>query len=99
MEMDPTKVAAVSEWPTPGTIKRLQRLLGFANFYRRLIRGFSQIAAPLTSLTSKSMSFKWTPEADAAFRLLKNQLVSAPILTQPDLALQFVVEVDASNTG
>ena len=42
VEMDPSKVSAVAEWPSPSTRKRLQQFLGFANFYRRFIRGYSQ---------------------------------------------------------
>ena len=48
--MDQAKVAAVTEWPLPDCIKALQRFLGFANFYRRFIRNFSSVAAPLTAL-------------------------------------------------
>ena len=99
VEMDPGKVTAVTDWPTPTNRKQLQRFLGFANFYRRFIRNYSHIAAPLTALTSVKVSFGWTPEAAAAFGVLKRRFVSAPVLTQPDGKLQFVVEVDASDTG
>ena len=97
-EMDPSKVSAVAEWPSPSTRKRLQQFLGFANFYRRFIRGYSQVAAPLTTLTSTKSSFSWTPEAETAFLGLKKRFVSTPILIQPDPSLQFVVEADASDT-
>lgn len=50
VEMDQSKIQAVTEWPLPKTVKELQRFLGFANFYRRFIRSYSSIAAPLTSL-------------------------------------------------
>ncbi|KAI2647669.1 Transposon Ty3-G Gag-Pol polyprotein [Labeo rohita] len=50
IEMDPRKVAAVQDWPTPTTVKELQRFLGFANFYQRFIKGYSQITSVLTSL-------------------------------------------------
>ena len=99
VKMDPAKVSAVAEWPAPDNRKRLQRFLGFANFYRRFIRNYSRIAAPLTALTSTSTPFSWTPEAEAAFQKLKGFFVSAPVLIQPDPELQFVVEVDASDTG
>ena len=97
--MDPAKISAVVEWPTPDSRKRVQQFLGFANFYRRFIRGFSAIAAPLHALTSTQVQFHWSPEADAAFRILKHRFTSAPILTLPDPQQQFVVEVDASNEG
>lgn len=50
--MDPEKVSAVKEWPTPSSQKQLQWFLGFANVYRKFIKGFSSISSPLHSLTS-----------------------------------------------
>lgn len=97
--MDPAKVSAVVEWPTPDSRKKVQQFLGFANFYRRFIRGFSATAAPLHALTSPQVAFHWSAEADAAFQELKRRFTTAPILTLPDPARQFVVEVDASNNG
>jgi len=88
---DPAKIQAVVEW--------LQRFLGFANFYRRFIRDYSRIAAPLTKLTSPAVPFSWTPEAGLAFAVLKERFTSAPILVHPDPSRQFIMEVDASDTG
>ena len=84
IEMDPAKVSAVAEWPSPPTWKRLQPFLGFANFYRQFIRGYSQVAAPLTVLTSTKSAYVWTSKAETAFLDLKKRFVSAPILVQPD---------------
>ncbi|KAK3509746.1 hypothetical protein QTP70_008378 [Hemibagrus guttatus] len=50
VRMDEKKVTAVRDWPTPTTVKELQRFLGFANFYRRFIRGYSSVTSPLTNL-------------------------------------------------
>lgn len=86
-------------WPEPNNRRQLQRFLGFANFYRRFIRDFSRIALPLTQLTSPKLAFQWSDAAQSAFQELKKQFASAPILVQPDTTLQFVVEVDASDSG
>ncbi|XP_023805578.1 uncharacterized protein LOC111946457 [Oryzias latipes] len=96
---DPAKIEAVSKWEPPTTRKKLQQFLGFANFYRRFIRNYSSIAAPLTRLTSTVRAYQWNSDAQEAFDTLKNLFVTAPILIQPDPARQFVVEVDASDSG
>ncbi len=70
VRMDPDRVKAVVNWPTPDSRKALLRFLGFANFYRRFIRNFSQLAAPLTALTSTKMTFRWSNAAEAAFTKL-----------------------------
>ena len=82
--MDPAKVSAVAEWPTPDSRKKVQLFCGFANFCRWVIRGFSAIAAPLHALTSSQVQFWWSPEAEAAFQILKLRFTSAPILTMSD---------------
>ena len=97
--MDPEKVRAGEQWPNPTDRKALQRFLGFANFYRHFIGNYSSIAAPLTLLTSTKVRFAWGPEAEEAFNILKGGFTSAPILVHPDPDSQFIVEVDASNTG
>ncbi|KAI2662392.1 Transposon Tf2-11 polyprotein [Labeo rohita] len=100
VKMDSSKIQAVTEWPQPSTIKELQRFLGFANFYRRFIRNYSTIAAPLTSLLkNKPKKLCWTEDADRAFTTLKASFTSAPILKHPNPELPFVVEVDASDCG
>ena len=99
VRMEPGKVEAVTGWATPSNRKEVQRFLGFANFYRRFIRNFSSVAAPLHALTSSAVRFQWNPAADAAFQRLKGAFTTAPVLTLPDSRQQFVVEVDASDMG
>ena len=99
ISMDPEKVKAVEEWPTPMDCKSLQRFLGFANFYRRFIRGYSSIAATLTRLMSTKIRFCWDQEAKEAFQELRRRFTTAPILIHPDSEKQFIVEVDTSNVG
>lgn len=99
LRADPAKVQAVLDWPTPPNCKQLQWFLGFANFYRRFLRDYSKIALPLTRLTSPKVPFCWDDRAREAFTQLKKRFASAPILRQPDLSRQFIVEVDASDVG
>ena len=67
IRMDQAKVATVLDWPTPTSVKNVQAFLGFANFYRRFIEGYSKIAQPLTELTRKDLTFEWTAKAETAF--------------------------------
>ncbi|KAL0152326.1 hypothetical protein M9458_052049, partial [Cirrhinus mrigala] len=98
--MDERKVNAVSNWPRPTTLKELQRFLGFANFYRRFIRGFSSVAVPLSSMIKKGNTrLTWFPSAIQAFSDLRQRFTTAPILHHPDPTVPFLVEVDASSTG
>ena len=99
MRADPAKVKAVEEWPRPTNRTQLRRFLGFAGFLRRFIKGYSQIAAPLNALTSVSRPFSWTSRAETAFSKLKSLFSTAPVLIHPDSTRQFIVEVDASDTG
>ncbi len=97
ISMDPDKVRAVIEWPIPDSRIALQRFLGFVNFYRQFIRNFSQVATPLTALTSIRSHFTWSEVAQNAFDHLKRLFTSALILITPDPTRQFIV--DASNVG
>ena len=78
--MDPEKVKAIAEWEAPTSVKGVQSFLGFANFYRRFIKDFSDLIRPLTDLTHKDRHFTWSPEADTAFERLKAIFTSAPAL-------------------
>ncbi len=100
VQMDDGKVTAITSWPTPQTVKELQRFLGFANFYRRFINNYSTLTSSLTSLLKgKLKSLSWDPDADHAFQTLKNKFITAPLLRHPNPDLAFIVEVDASTTG
>nr|GEW21842.1 putative reverse transcriptase domain-containing protein [Tanacetum cinerariifolium] len=72
---------------------------GLAGYYRRFIEGFSKIAKPLTKLTQKKVMFDWGDKQEAAFQLLKQKLCSAPILSLPEGAKDFVAYCDASHKG
>ena len=95
------KVAKVQNWPTPTNVRDLQAFLGLAGYYRRFIKNFSEVAAPLHAVTATN-SFHWTKSCVAAFRILKERLTMAPILAYPDLnadADSFILDTDASQCG
>jgi hypothetical protein len=95
--MDPIKVAGVAEWKEPKNVRDIRKFLGFCNFYRRFIWGFSQIAKPLNNLLKKGTKWTWEKVEQGAFDKLKRQVTEEPVLVQPDQKKQFEIEVDASN--
>lgn len=99
VRMDPKKVESVTSWPTPRSPHDVRMFLGLANFYRRFIKGFSQLAAPLTRLLKKenmAKKFNWTQDAGAAFEQLKVAFTTAPILMHFDSEQPTILEADAS---
>ena len=96
---DPAKIEKVAGWPIPTSTKEVQRFLGFASYYRRFIREFSQIAKPLHHLSEKKVPFAWTAECHRAFEQLKEKLVTTPILAYPDFNRPFILDTDASDIG
>jgi len=96
IEMDDKKIQAVQEWPEPTNVKEVRGFLGFTNFYRRFIKDYSKIAAPLTSLTKADITFEWNEKARSAFDELKKRVTDKPILGVADPGKPYEVETDAS---
>lgn len=94
---DPDKVKAIKEWPKPTNLKEVQSFVGTLNFYRRLVKGFSKVAAPLTNLTKKDTAFRMNQACEEAFEKLKELITSEPILQIFDPEKESVLETDASD--
>ncbi|XP_061685462.1 uncharacterized protein LOC133505925 [Syngnathoides biaculeatus] len=97
--MNPSKVDSVLQWPTLINHMEVQRFIRFANFYRKFIRNFNSITAPLHALTSSRNSFDWDVTCQEGFDRLRSSFTTAPVLIMPDPERQFLVEGDASDSG
>jgi len=97
LHMDPVKLNAVTNWPTPKTIKEVQKFLGFCNFYCCFVKNYSALAQPLFNLTKKDIPFHWEQEEEQAFHSLQSTLTMAPVLILPDYDKLFTLITDASN--
>ncbi|XP_058726191.1 uncharacterized protein LOC131597514 [Vicia villosa] len=95
---DPTKIQAVVDWPTPRSLTSLRGFLGLTEFYRRFVRHYASLAAPLTDLLS-STKLHWSTEAESAFTTLKQKMTETPVLCLPDFSKLFVLETDASGVA
>ena len=96
IRMDAAKLAGIKSWPAPKTVRQTRSFLGFANFYRKFIGHYAEIAKPLNELTKKEKTFAWTSECQKAFEELKERFLEEPVLIMPDPTKQFIVETDAS---
>jgi hypothetical protein len=99
IEVDPSKIEAVSKWMQPSNVSEIQSFLRMAGYYRRFIKGFSSIAKPLTKLLKKENKFVWTPKCEESFQDTKKKLTTTPVLTLLDIHRSFVIFCDASRQG
>ena len=95
--MDRAKKDVIEQLPPPVNVKGVRSFLGHAGFYRRFIKDFSMIARPLTNLLAKDTPFEFTDECLKSFHILKQALISAPIIQPPDWMLPFEIMCDASD--
>jgi len=96
--VDPAKIQSVQNWLVPTSPKGVHSFLGLAGYYRKFVRGFGIIDAPLTKLLTKD-GFCWSEDSLLAFNKLKQALISPLVLRLPNFSQQFVVECDACGDG
>lgn len=111
VEPDPDKVRCISDWAVPKTPEDVRRFLGFAGYYRKFVKDFAKIAAPLSSLmptpqkkrgrkTSQSKKeWRWGQAEQNAFDTLKQALTSPSVLGYADFSRPFELHTDASALG
>lgn len=93
---DKSKFEAITNYPRPQTRDEAKRFIAFANYYRRFIKNFAALSAPINNLTRKSVDFKWTKDCETNFELIKSILVSPSCLQYPDFTQTFILTCDAS---
>jgi len=97
IKVEKEKVRGVLEWPTPKCVKDVQKFLGLANYYRRFVKDFTEIARPMHRLVRKQERWNWGSEQEEAFKRLKEIFTLEPVLAAPDLIKEMRVEVDVSD--
>ena len=97
IKSDPEKLQKVREWPVPKNVSEVRSFLGLCSYYRKFVRGFSEIAVPLTSLTKKQVKFVWDESCQNAFEKLKTALQENVVLNYPDFSKPFILDCDASD--
>jgi len=106
--MESDQISTIEEWPTPKTVRDVQVLFGFMNFYRRFIRKYAKVTLPLTELPQKTeasprdkkgahtVKWEWTREAELVFWNLKRTFTDPRILKHFDPAKLIILQTDAS---
>jgi hypothetical protein len=98
IRVDPRNIEAMKDWPHPKTLKSLHGFLGLTGYYRKFVKNYRKIAAPLTDLLKKN-SFTWTLAAAQAFQTLKMAICTTPVLALPNFTNTFMLECDTSGKG
>ena len=99
LRMDPDKQKCVKEWPEPSNVRELRGFLGFATYYRRFIRGYSDIVEPLNRLLRKEGEFLFGEEQKMSMREIIDKLTGDVMLSHPMMDRGFILDTDASNVG
>src|ERR1700730_14106234 len=98
VSIDPTKMKGLAEWPKDlKDIHEVRQVLGLLGYQQPFIRGFAEIARPLTNLTKKAVKFDWTTECRTALTKLINSVTAGPTLWHPDPTRQYELYTDASS--
>ena len=91
----PEKLESIAKMPAPKNPKEVKQFFGLVGYYRKFVPRFADISRVLTHLTKKDVEFKWTPECENCFQILKEFLQQAPILKYPDPQARYTLYTDA----
>ena len=93
------KLDCIRNMLMPKDAKGIKQFLGLMGYYRKFVPRFTDISRPLTTLAKKDKKFKWTPECQRSFNLLKEKLCGEPILKYADTSKPYTLYTDASKYG
>lgn len=94
---DPTKVNVIVNVPRPRQKKDIRIFLGHVGYYRRFIKDFRKVSSLMFTLLTKDAKFQWTPECQQAFEIIKEKIMTTPVLQGPKWNLPFHIHLDASD--
>ena len=102
--MESDRISMIEDWPIPESVRDVQVLLGFMNFYQRFIRKYAKVTTPIsdllkkadTSRTPKQLKWEWTWDAELAFQKLKWGFTDAPILNHFHPAKPIILQTNGS---
>ncbi|XP_062080618.1 uncharacterized protein LOC133785389 [Humulus lupulus] len=97
IEVDRAKISTIENFPLPVSVKGVRSFLGHAGFYRRFIKDFSKVSKPLSTLLMNEVTFDFDEKCQQAFRILKEKLISAPIVFAPQWNFPFELMCGAND--
>ncbi|GKB20453.1 ty3-gypsy retrotransposon protein [Tanacetum coccineum] len=98
VEPEPEKIEAIQSWPKPRSMTTLRAFLGLTGYYRRFVKGYANVASPLTDILRQE-KFSWSDAAHNAFLQLKSDMANMITLALPNFKEEFEVTTDASGTA
>ncbi len=99
---DAAKFDPILKFPQPKTTKELQSFLGMCGWFRKHIKWYAKITAPMAAIQNTEGKWPpnlWTPDCTLAFETIKQNIISAPCLALPNMQRRFIVTADASGPG
>ncbi|KAF8091827.1 hypothetical protein N665_0434s0007 [Sinapis alba] len=92
IKVDKEKIKEIRDWPSQKNVSEIRSFHGLVGFYRRFVKHFSTIAAPLTEVIKKNVGFKWGKSQKEAFQNLEGKLINAPLLALPNFTKTYEIE-------
>jgi hypothetical protein len=93
--VDPSKIVVIVNLPPLKLVLQLRETLGHTRYYRKFIKGYAKVIAPMEKLLKKEIRFQWNDECQESLDILKEKMVTTPILSFPDWTKELHVHVDA----